>query len=157
MQVDWVTFMEQHISQYKIRKTHKLDNQRIYNLLYKEVENPNLMKDIREHIRNDLSYKLTDGQKILGLFLVKRFDSYFSLSYYYLDESIRKKPISLKFFLQCIGRLNPLIPIYIKSNKNINLYDRYFEKTERDGILKFKGLRDKNLDDKFKKVLEWVE
>ena len=43
---------------YKIRKTHKLDNQRIYNLLYSHVENKDLRKDIKEHIKNNTSFKL---------------------------------------------------------------------------------------------------
>lgn len=143
---------------YKIRKTHKLDYQRLYSILYKEVDNTKLMKDIKEHIKNETSFKLQDEEgNVLGLFLAKRFKTHYSLSYYFLVEEVRQKPISLAFFIYCTKRLNPLIPIYVKKNKNFNTYSRYFEQTEQEDILRFKGLRNSNLDEKLKKVLEWVE
>ncbi len=143
---------------YKIRKTHKLDNQRLYNLLYSHVENKHLVKDIKEHIKNDTSFKLQDEEgNILGVFLAKRFKNFYSLSYYFLKEEVRRKPITLKFFIYCTSRLNPLIPLYVMKNKNFETYSRYFEQTEDENILKFIGLRDSNIDDKIKEVLRWVE
>lgn len=143
---------------YKIRKTHKLDNQRIYNLLCSHVENNNLVKDIKEHIRNDTSFKLQDEEgNVLGVFLAKRFKNFYSLSYYFLKEEVRRKPITLKFFIYCTSRLNPLVPLYIMKNKNFETYSRYFEQTEDENILKFIGLRDSSVDDKIKEVLKWVE
>jgi hypothetical protein len=79
------------------------------------------------------------------------------LSYYYLSEEVRRKPITLQFFLFCTRRLNPLFEIYVKKNKNYEMYSRYFSATRDNDILKFSGLRDETLDDKFKGVLEWVE
>lgn len=144
---------------YKIRKTHKLDNQRVYNLLYSHVDNKDLMKDIKEHIRNDTSFKLqNENGDVLGIFLSKKFKTHYSLSYLYLSDEARRKPITLHFFIYCVKKLNPLYPIYVKKNKNYETYSRYFEETQEDkSILKFIGLRDSKLDDKFKGVLEWVE
>lgn len=144
---------------YKIRKTHKLDNQRIYNLLYSHVENKDLMKDIKEHIKNNTSFKLQNEKgDVLGVFLAKKFKTHYSLSYLYLNDEVRRKPITLKFFIYCTSKLNPLYPIYVKKNKNYETYSRYFEATQHDeNILKFTGLRNSKLDDKFKEVLKWVE
>ena len=94
---------------------------------------------------------------ILGVFLAKRFNTHYSLSYYYLSEEVRRKPITLHFFLFCTKKLNPLFDIYIKKNKNYETYSRYFSATQDKEILKFSGLRDSTIDDKFIGVLEWAE
>lgn len=144
---------------YKIRKTHKLDSQRVYKLLYNEVENKVLMKDIKEHIKNNTSFKLQDEEgNVLGVFLAKRFSTHYSLSYYFIKDEIRRKPISLVFFLECMKKINPLVPMYVYKNKNYSTYSRYFEPTEDENVLLFKGLRDSNISDKLcEKVLEWEE
>jgi hypothetical protein len=143
---------------YKIRKAHKLDNQRFYNLLSSEVDNKTLVKDIKDHIRNETCFKLqNETGEVLGVFLCKRFKTHYSLSYFFLKEEVRRKPIALKFFLHCTSKLNPLVPIYIKKNKNLETYARYFETTQDEDILRFKGLRDTNLDEKIKEALKWVE
>lgn len=143
---------------YKIRKAHKLDAQRFFNVLKKEVDSKNLFNEIKEHIRHGLCFKLQDEEgNILGLFLCMQYKSHYSLSYYYLDESVRRKPITLEFFLYCTTRLNPLYAMYVQKNKNYNSYSRYFTPTEDENILKFTGLRDSSLDDKFIEVYKWVE
>lgn len=144
---------------YKIRKMHKLDHQRVYSLLAPNVDNKNLAKDIKDHIRHAECFKLQDASagEVLGVFLAKRFKTHYSLSYYFLKEEVRRKPITLQFFLFCTRKLNPLLSLYVKKNKNYETYSRYFEETQDENIIRFKGLRDSNLDDKFKGVIEWVE
>lgn len=144
---------------YKIRKMHKLDDKRVYSLLAPNVDNKNLARDIKDHIRHAECFKLQDANtgEVLGVFLAKRFKTHYSLSYYFLKEEVRRKPITLKFFLFCTRKLNPLLSLYVKKNKNYETYSRYFEATEDENIIRFKGLRDSNLDDKFRGVIEWVE
>lgn len=143
---------------YKIRKSHKLDAQRFFNLLKTEVDNKDLTKDIKEHIRHGVCFKLQDEDgNVLGVFLCMKFKTHYSLSYYFLREEVRRKPISLIFFFKCVRNLNPRYAIYVKKNKNFETYSRYFKPTENEEILKFTGLRDSKLDDKFKRIIEWVE
>ena len=150
--------MEAVQSEYKCRKMHKLDFQRVFTFLNPHVENLTLLKDIKDHIRHGDCFKLQDSNGlILGVFLAKRFNTHYSLSYYYLSEEVRRKPITLHFFLFCTKKLNPLFDIYVKKNKNYETYSRYFSATQDKEILKFSGLRDSTLDDKFIGVLEWVE
>ena len=93
---------------YKIRKSHKLDAQRFFNLLKTEVDNKDLTKDIKEHIRHGVCFKLQDEEgNVLGVFLCMKFKTHYSLSYYFLKEEVRRKPISLIFFFKCVRNLNP--------------------------------------------------
>ena len=151
--------MEAVMLEYKCRKMHKLDDQRVYSLLAPNVDNKNLVKDIKEHIRHGECFKLQDAStgEVLGVFLAKRFKTHYSLSYYFLKDEVRRKPITLKFFLFCTKKLNPLLSLYVKKNKNYDTYSRYFEETQDENIIRFKGLRDSNLDDKYMGVIEWVE
>ena len=150
--------MEAVQSEYKCRKMHKLDFQRVFTFLNPHVENLTLLKDIKDHIRHGECFKLQNNDGlILGVFLAKKFDTHYSLSYYYLSEEVRRKPITLYFFLFCTKKLNPLYSLYIKKNKNYETYSKYFSPTKDENILKFTGLRDSSLDDKFKEVLKWVE
>ena len=150
--------MEAVQSEYKCRKMHKLDFQRVLTFLNPHVENLTLLKDIKDHIRHGDCYKLQNNDGlILGVFLAKKFDTHYSLSYYYLSEEVRRKPITLYFFLFCTKKLNPLFELYINKNKNYETYSKYFSPTKDENILKFTGLRDSTLDDKFKGVLQWAE
>ena len=143
---------------YKIRKSHKLDAQRFFNLLKIEVDNKDLFNEIKEHIRHGVCFKLQDeGGNILGVFLCMKYKTHYSLSYYFLKEEVRRKPISLIFFMHCMARLNPLFEVFVMKNKNYETYKKYFTETEDENVLKFSGLRDSSLDDKFKGILEWME
>lgn len=143
---------------YKIRKGHRLDTQRIFNLLKTEVDNKDLFNEIKEHIRHGICFKLQDEEgNILGVFLCMKYKTHYSLSYFFLKEEVRKKPIFPKFFIHCMSKLNPLLGVYIMKNKNFQTYSRYFTPTKDENILKFSGLRDSTIDDKFKGILKWVE
>jgi hypothetical protein len=160
MQVDWGISMEAAQLEYKCRKMHKLDYQRVFSFLAPHVDNRNLLKNINDHIRHGECFKLQNYEtgEVLGVFLAKRFTTHYSLSYFFLKEEVRRKPITLIFFLFCMKKLNPIYPVYVKKNKNYDTYNRYFEVTKEDEtILKFKGLRDSTLDDKFIGVMKWVD
>lgn len=150
--------MEAVQSEYKCRKMHKLDFQRVFTFLNPHIENLTLLKDIKDHIRHGDCFKLQNNDGlILGVFLAKKFDTHYSLSYYYLSDEVRRKPITLYFFIFCTKKLNPLFEIYVNKNKNYETYSKYFTPTKDESILKFTGLRNSTLDDKFKGVLQWVE
>ena len=75
---------------YKIRKSHKLDAQRFFNLLKTEVDNKDLFNEIKEHIRHGVCFKLQDEEgNILGVFLCMKYKTHYSLSYYFLKEEVR--------------------------------------------------------------------
>lgn len=142
---------------YKIRKSHKLDAQRFFNLLKTEVDNKDLFNEIKEHIRHGVCFKLQDEQgNVLGLFLCMKYENYYSLSYFYLKECVRRKPITLQFFIHCAKSLNPIFPMYVMKNKNYEMYSRYFEETQEENILLYKGLRDSSFDDKMiERMSKW--
>jgi len=146
---------------YKIRVAHKLDIERFYKFLKPELEDKNLYKNIKEHIRHATAYKLQDSTgDIKGVFLAMRFKEHISLSYFLISEKLRCKPISLQFFLKCMQSLKPDLPIYAQKNKNYDTYKEYFEATEDENILLFTGISKKYANlllEDIKEVLQWVE
>jgi len=149
---------------YKVRTAHKLDVSRFYNFLAPELEDRNLSKNIKEHIRHGTAYKLQDKTgDIKGVFLAMKFKEHISLSYFLVSKDLRCKPISLQFFLKCMYELKPDLPIYAKKNKNYNTYKNYFEATQDENILLFTGISKKysdliitNLEQHIKEH-KWVE
>jgi|GEM_PF-1390758 len=146
---------------YKIRVAHKLDIERFYRFLKPELEDRSLYKNIKEHIRHGISYKIQDEKNdIKGVFLAMKFKEHISLSYFLVSEKLRCKPISLQFFLKCMYRLKPNLPIYAQKNKNYDTYKEYFQETEDKNILLFKGISKKYVNlilEDIREVLRWVE
>jgi len=147
---------------YKIRAAHKLDETRFYNFLKSEVEDKNLYKNIKEHIRKGVAYKIQDKTgNIKGVFLAMKFKEHISLSYFLVSKDLRCKPISLKFFLKCMYELKPDLPIYAIKNKNYETYKSYFKQSCEDAkLLLFCGISQKYKDlilEESKKDLVWVE
>lgn len=147
--------MEHVCLSYKIRKMHKLDDNRVYKFLYKELDDKNLMKSIKEHIRKGVCYKVqNESNEIKGVFLAIEFEEHISLSYYLLDFELRRKPISLEFFLTCLSKLNLQKPIIVKKNKNFETYKNYFFDTkEDDGQILFIGFRGQEIQ---RLIEKWV-
>lgn len=129
---------------YKVRAMHKLDDTRVYNFLKNEVELNTLTKEIKEHIRKGICYKLQNEKgEIKGVFMAMQYKEHVSLSYYLLSEDVRMKPIGFKLFLVGMSKLNPSLPVFVKKNKNYNTYRSYFKELD-DEYLIFKGFgRDK--------------
>lgn len=131
---------------FKIFSISKKDLLQINKILIKEIGN-NEIKEIKESLKKGFTKKIVIKNKMIGFCLATEYINHISLSYYYLDEEYRKKPVSLFFFAYCFSRLSHK-PIYVKKNKNFDMYSRYFESTEEEGIIKFTNLR---------KDYEWVE
>lgn len=131
---------------YKIFSIDKKDIQEINKILIKEVGTKEI-KGVKESLKNGFAKKITVENEIFGFCLATEFTTHISLSYYYLKDEIRRKPMSLFFFAYCFSKLSHK-PIYVKKNKNFNTYSRYFEKTEDEEIIKFKNLREET---------EWVD
>lgn len=140
---------------FKIRKMHKLDDVRVFKFLHKEVEEKNLMKNIKGHIRKGVCYKLqNEKDEIKGVFLALEMQEHISLSYCLVVEELRRKPISLKFFLKGISSLNLFKPIFLKKNKNFESYRNYCLPTEDEDIFLFLGLKVQRVE----RLLEkWAE
>lgn len=135
---------------YKVRAMHKLDDTRVYNFLKNEVEINTLAKEIKEHIRKGICYKLQNEKgEIKGVFMAMQYKEHTSLSYYLLSDEVRMKPIGFKLFLIGMSKLNQLLPIFVKKNKNYDTYRNYFKELD-DEYLLFQGLR----QDKYIKELE---
>lgn len=140
MQAVLATFMEAAMLEYDITPISQKDIHEVYGLFKYEVKDPKLLVNIKSHIRHELAYKMVVGGKIEAAMLAKKFKTHYSLSYYIIAPQRRKKMPSLFFFLFCVKKMQAL-PIYVKANKNLKDYERYFEHTG-DGIYKFKGLRE---------------
>ena len=141
---------------FKIRKAHKLDSIRFFNFLKNEVDDRNLAKNIKQHIRHGVAYKLQDEKgEIKGVFLAMKYNDHISLSYYLVAKEYRRKPVSLAFFLKCFYELKSNLPIIVMKGKNYNTYKKYF-KDVGDGQLLFKGLTER-FNDEMNELLKWVE
>ncbi|WP_418179772.1 hypothetical protein ACNSOO_04720 [Aliarcobacter lanthieri] len=132
---------------YKILPIEKNDLLEINKVLIKEIGR-SCLKELKLHTRQGIAIKLIDENKEIGAFcLALECEINFSLSYYYIYEKRRRKAESLFFFLYCFNRMKHK-PIYIKKNKNYDLYAKYFESTDDENILRFKNLREDE---------QWVE
>ena len=131
---------------FKIMPIEKKDLLEINKTLITEIGSTQL-SHLKECLRKGYARKLTIDNKIIGFCLLLEYTTHISLSYYYISEEYRKKPIGLFFFMNIFCQINHK-PIYIKQNKNIIQYERYFQKTSKSGVLKFTNLR---------KDFEWVE
>lgn len=98
-----------------------------------------IVKDILEHIKNGVALKFIDNNEILGIWCSKEFNTHVSLSFFYTDESIRKKPQVFVFFKTCMECINLDKPLIIKT-KDTTGFDRYVKHLGND-MYQFIGLR----------------
>ena len=131
---------------FKIVAIEKKDLLEINKILIKEIGSSQL-PHLKECLRKGYAKKILKNSEIVGFCLLLEYTTHISLSYYYILEEYRRKPISLFFFINIFSQINHK-EIYIKKNKNLEQYTKYFETTEKDGILKFTNLR---------KDYEWAE
>lgn len=108
------------------------------------VDTGKLLPEILEHIDKEgcVAVKIVDNNGgIFGVWLSIEYDDYISLSYFYIEESIRKTKIVFDFFLGCVKCLGKGKPMYIHT-KDITGFDRYVTKIEgEEDLYVFKGLR----------------
>lgn len=104
------------------------------------VVTTNTMKELLEHFKEDsLALKCIEGTDIVGIWFSKEFETYISLSYFYTDESIRRKPQVIVFFKTCVDALKSTKPLLIIS-KDTSTFARYVEPLGGD-VYRFKGFR----------------
>jgi hypothetical protein len=126
---------------YKITPINKSEAYKINKALLKELKDRKLLKNVLMHIKKGIALKLEYDGEIAGFCLAMEYPTHFSLSYYYIYEEHRKKMGSLFFFMHCLDKMKNK-PVFVKKNKNYEMYKRYFHITQQDGILQFKGLRE---------------
>ena len=105
----------------------------------KSLTSTKVVKDILDHISNGIAMKFTDEGEVLGVWCSMEFDTHVSLSFFYTDESIRRKPQLAIFFKTCFDMINKDKPLMI-STKDITGFERYVKKVG-DELYQFIGLR----------------
>ena len=131
---------------FKVGPIERKDLLEINKILIKEIGSSQL-PHLKECLRKGYAKKILKNSVIVGFCLLLEYTTHISLSYYYISEEYRRKPISLFFFIHIFSQINHK-PIYVRKNRNFEQYRRYFETTEKDGVIKFTNLR---------KDFEWVE
>lgn len=131
---------------FKVVPIEKKDLLEINKILIKEIGSSQL-PHLKECLRKGYAKKILKNSEIVGFCLLLECTTHISLSYYYILEDYRRKPISLFFFIHIFSQISHK-PIYVKKNKNFEQYKRYFKTTEKDGVIKFTNLR---------KDFEWVD
>ena len=107
------------------------------------VDTGRLLPEILEHIERAgcVAAKVVEGDKILGVWLSKEFDDYISLSYFYIDETIRRKKIVFDFFMGC-GKSLPKGKSVLICTKDLTGFDKYVVPLDgAEDTYVFKGLR----------------
>ena len=99
-------------------------------ILIKEIGSSQL-PHLKECLRKGYAKKILKNSEIVGFCLLLEYTTHISLSYYYISEEYRRKPISLFFFIHIFSQINHK-PIYVRKNR----------------VIKFTNLR---------KDFEWVE
>ena len=132
--------------QFKVVPIEKKDLLEINKILIKEIGSSQL-PHLKECLRKGYAKKILKNSEIVGFCLLLEYTTHISLSYYYILEDYRRKPISLFFFIHIFSQISHK-PIYVRKNRNFEQYRRYFETTEKNGVIKFTNLR---------KDFEWVE
>lgn len=126
---------------YKITPIIKSDAYKINKALLKELKDRKLLKNVLMHIKKGIALKLEYDGEIAGFCLAMEYQTHFSLSYYYIYSEHRRKMGSFFFFSHCLSKMKNK-PIFVKKNKNYEMYRRYFNETSQESIIKFKGLRE---------------
>ena len=105
----------------------------------KALATDTVVKDVLEHIKDGVALKFVDDGKILGVWCSKEFETHISLSFFYTDESIRRKPQLMVFFKNCMEQIDLSKPLLMIA-KDITEFERYVTKVGED-TYQFTGLR----------------
>lgn len=107
------------------------------------VDTGRLLPEILEHIDKEgcVARKVVNGDRLLGVWLSKEYETHTSLSYFYVAEEIRAKRIVLEFFMSCVVLVNNSKPIVIYA-KDISGFSMYVEPIDgQKDTYVFKGFR----------------
>ena len=106
------------------------------------VNSSKLLPEVLEHIDMEgcIASKIVNEDKIVGVWLSKEFDEYVSLSYFYIDPSIRMKHIVLDFFVYNYNMVKDSRKNIVIAAKDITGFERYVIPVD-DELYVFKGFR----------------
>jgi len=105
----------------------------------KALATDTVVKDVLGHIKDGVALKFVDEGKILGVWCSKEFETHTSLSFFYTDESIRRKPQLMVFFRNCMEQIDLSKPLLLVA-KDVIGFEKYVVKVG-ENIYQFIGLR----------------
>ena len=107
------------------------------------VNTGKLLPEILEHIDKEgcVAKKIVDGDRLLGIWLSKEYETHTSLSYFYVANEIRRKSIVIEFFMSCIVLISKDKQLIICA-KDTTGFGKYVEPIEgQKDTYVFKGFR----------------
>ena len=107
------------------------------------VNTSRLLPEILEHIEKDgcVANKIEKDGNVLGVWLSKEFDTHTSLSYLFIKEELRRKPIVLELFMKSLVQINNSKPLLL-SAKDTTGFEKYVKLIdEKKNLYEFKGFR----------------
>lgn len=107
------------------------------------VSTSRLLPEILEHIDKEgcIAKKIVDGDRLLGVWLSKEYETHTSLSYFYVADEIRRKSIVIEFFMSCMVLISKDKSLVICA-KDTTGFSRYVEPIEgQKDTYVFKGFR----------------
>ena len=107
------------------------------------VSTSRLLPEILEHIEKDecVANKIEKDGNVLGVWLSKEFDTHTSLSYLFIKEELRRKPIVLELFMKSLVQISNSKPLVL-STKDTTGFEKYVKLIdEKKNLYEFKGFR----------------
>lgn len=107
------------------------------------ISTSRLLPEILEHIEKDecVANKIEKDGNVLGVWLSKEFDTHTSLSYLFVKEELRRKPIVLELFMKSLVQINSSKPLLL-SAKDTTGFEKYVKLIdEKKNLYEFKGFR----------------
>ena len=102
-----------------------------------------LLPEILEHIDKEgcVANKIEKDGRILGVLLSKEYDTYTSLSYFFISEELRKKSIVLELFMKSLIQTSKSKPLVL-STKDTTGFEKYVKLIDKkNNLYEFKGFR----------------
>lgn len=101
------------------------------------VDNP--IREVMSHIEKGIALKLVVDDKLAGIACSIEYEKHTSLSYFYVDPSVRNTWAVLDLFMSISNKVNKDKPVYIET-ANTDGFSRYVTHVEGN-LYKFRGLR----------------
>ena len=107
------------------------------------VNTGRLLPEILEHIdrKGCVANKIEKDGNVLGVWLSKEFDTHTSLSYLFIKEELRRKPIVLELFMKSLVQISNSKPLLL-STKDTTGFEKYVKLIDKkNNLYEFKGFR----------------
>ena len=107
------------------------------------VDTGKLLPEILEHIDKEgcVANKIENDGNLLGVWLSKEFDTHTSLSYLFIKEELRRKPIVLELFMKSLVQISNSKPLLL-STKDTTGFEKYVKLIDKkNNLYEFKGFR----------------